>query len=354
MKKMKKAMSAILAAAMVMSMGMTAMADEKPLATKAATYSTDAALLKKAYAVAGATTVGEKEKAGYVDGTKIYPNETLKFESVADTNNPDKGVLNLTIADLVVKGNADQKISISVPSYSVAGTYHYTISETAGDKAGVTYSKETLKISVLVTYDYKDSDNDGYRMTATVGVTQPEKGNKDFEFNNTYDLGSLDVKKSVTGNLGDKNKEFDVYVTFTSSNAIASDITYVDSNEIKTITAADVNSDGATVKITLKDAETVKFYNIPAGVTYSVKESDEYSKDTNKNGVNGYDAPTYTYGNETKTIAKDKTDEVNVINKKETGVDTGISLDNMPYFMVLAMVALGLVGFVSKKRSNEF
>ena len=42
-----------------------------------------------------------------------------------------------------------------------------------------------------------------------------------------------------------------------------------------------------------------------------------------------------------------------ITNNKGVEVDTGISLDNMPYIMMLAMAALGTLGFVSKKRKEE-
>ena len=350
-KNLKKVFALGLAATMVMGMSISALADEtaKPLASKEATYSET---ITKAYAVSGATTVGEEGKDGYVNGNAIYPAESLSFTSEAADTNPDPAK-NLTINSLSVEGNANQKLAINVPSYNKAGTYHYTIKETAGDKTGVTYSTEELKVSVLVTYDYDDSDNDGYRMTSTVGITKNAAGDKDKEFNNTYDLGSLDVSKQVTGKLGDRNREFDIYVTFTSSNAIASDITYVEAEDIKTITAEDVNKGDAKVTLTLKDDEVVHFYNIPAGVTYKVEEDSKYSADTNKNGENGYDAPSYNYSDDNKAISKEDTDTVVVTNNKDTEVDTGISLDNMPYLMMLAMTVLGAFGFVSKKRKEE-
>ena len=54
------------------------------------------------------------------------------------------------------------------------------------------------------------------------------------------------------------------------------------------------------------------------------------------------------------TVTEFVDDAVVITNNKGVVVDTGISLDNMPYIMVLALLALGLVGFVSKKRSMEF
>ena len=53
-------------------------------------------------------------------------------------------------------------------------------------------------------------------------------------------------------------------------------------------------------------------------------------------------------------ISADDNDNIIIVNNKGTEVDTGITLDNMPYILILTVVAIGAVGFVSKKRSSEF
>ncbi|MGN0372377.1 MAG: hypothetical protein ACI4F3_06130, partial [Enterocloster sp.] len=83
------------------------------------------------------------------------------------------------------------------------------------------------------------------------------------------------------------------------------------------------------------------------GVTYSISEAK-------------YDGYTPEYGYEdTDTDAQEQkidsaSEKATVTNTKEGQVDTGIILDNMPYILILAVVAIGAVGFVSKKRSSEF
>ncbi|MBR5268098.1 MAG: LPXTG cell wall anchor domain-containing protein [Lachnospiraceae bacterium] len=44
---------------------------------------------------------------------------------------------------------------------------------------------------------------------------------------------------------------------------------------------------------------------------------------------------------------------VAITNTKGAVVDTGISLDNMPYLMALALTFIGGLGFISKKRKEE-
>lgn len=357
---MKKILAMMLTAAMMLSMGTAVWANEveggpdvtppvvepetpaTPIAaSKEAEYKT---IIKKVYTVTGNTK----------NTDTVYPHETLNFTSVAATTNPDGGKANLNFKPLNVTGIEDQMLSFTVPSLSEVGTYHFTVSETATNSQGVTYSTGTIAVSVLVTYDYEDTDNDGYTMTAVVGITAGDENEKLDTFTNQYDLGSLEVSKEVTGNLGDTNKPFAVTVTFTATKPVVSDITYTDDGVEKTIPANWTNNI-ATAEITLKHGETVTFTDIPAGVTYVVEESAEYSADTNKNGENGYDAPTYTYSDETdKVIAKSDADTVKITNNKSTTVDTGISVDSIPYIAMLGVVAIGGTGFiVSKKRRSE-
>ena len=259
MKCMKKFLALMLAGVMTLGMGTVALADGETTGTntsKAATY--DAVI--KTYEVTGS------------EDPILYPAETLHFTSVADTANPDGGRANLSIDDLTVKGNSDQKLTINVPSFNKVGIYHFTISETAGSTQGVTYTEETIAVSVMVEYDYNDTDKDGYLMTATVGITANEAREKENTFTNEYGVGSLAVTKNVTGNLGDTSKEFDVTVTFTSAKTVASAISYTVDDVNKTIAASAWVNGTASVKIALKDGETVTFKDIPDGVTYTVVE----------------------------------------------------------------------------------
>ena len=181
-----------------------------------------------------------------------------------------------------------------------------------------------------------DADNNGQTDTKTGGFT------------NEYSAGSLAVKKEVTGNLGDTTKEFEVTVTFTkpTGKTISSTIRYTDGTA-KTIAPSDWTNGTAEVVIYLKHDETVTFTNIPYGVTYTVEEGD-YTAEAD----GGYDAATYVFSDETNKKIDTASDTVTITNNKSVGVDTGITLDSLPFVLILAVCAGAVVLFVVKRRRS--
>lgn len=316
---MKKIISFVLALVMILSLSTVVFADDT---------------------VADADVIASEEtsfkvKKSYDANADVFPAETLKFKSTADKGNPDNGAANLTIDDVEVADDSFEVV-VNVPSFTKVGLYKFTIAEEAGNTQGVIYAINTISVSVLVEYDYEDADQDGHTLKATAGVTMVDNA-KDDKFVNTYEVGSLEVSKVVTGNLGDREKKFDVTVTFEAEGDVLSDITYEGGK-----VAPEAWKDGkAAVEISLAHNESVTFENIPAGVTYTVVE-DDYTAD-------GYTAE-YKNSDEELTIAKSDKDTVEITNNKETEVATGISLDSMPYIMILAVVAGAFVLTSFKKR----
>ena len=143
--------------------------------------------------------------------------------------------------------------------------------------------------------------------------------------------------------MGDQQKDFTVKVTFTAptGDTVREAITYVDGTETKTIAAGSGWTGSKEVEITLKHGETVTFTNIPYGVTYNVLEND-YASD-------GYDKASYNFDDNNKKIDS-ASENVTITNNKGGTVDTGISMDSMPYILLLAVACVGLFLFISKKR----
>lgn len=337
---MKKLFALLLTLALVLSFGVTALADEPTTMTSAPT--TYEALIKT-YTLVG------------TDDTTLYPAETLTFTSAAAESNPD--ATNLTVNDLVVNGNTDQKLVINVPAYSKVGVYHYTITENAGNTQGVTYTDGAVELSVLVEYDYNDTDGDGYGLKATIGVTnaagEGEQAVKHDTFTNTYSLGSLTVSKEVSGNLASQTQEFDIDVTFTSDQPVLSTITCGDGQTIPA-TAWTQEESVYTAKVTVQLAhnEDVTFSNIPVGVTYTVTEQEKHTV-PDANGSNPATGYAVTYENETGAIAENVTAQAKVTNTKGTTVNTGVVLDSLPYILLIAVAVVGVVIFTARKRRNR-
>ena len=98
-------------------------------------------------------------------------------------------------------------------------------------------------------------------------------------FTNTRDVGKLTVRKAVSGNGREENKDFTFTVTLENPN-VEVDKTYAG------VKFEPVNGDPHVTQgtFTLKHNESKVFEDIPAGTVYTVKE-DSY-------GADGYEAPT--------------------------------------------------------------
>lgn len=96
---------------------------------------------------------------------------------------------------------------------------------------------------------------------------------------------------------------------------------------------------GEETTFLLKHGDTIHIANLPYGVTYTVTET----------AVDGY---TTTKKGDTGTIsAADQAAEFT--NDKVGSVDTGVVLNNMPYILVLAVLAAGVAVFIIRKRRED-
>lgn len=151
------------------------------------------------------------------------------------------------------------------------------------------------------------------------------------EFVNVYKnaSGALKVSKTVIGNAGITDKEFTFTVTLgdTDINGMYGEMFF---------------ENGVAV-FTLSSGESIIAEGLPAGVSYSVQESgnDGYEVTTEGSSANG-------------TIVSEETLHVIFINNKNFTIDTGISLDSLPYILILAIVAGGGIAWVIiRKRKRK-
>lgn len=307
----------------------------------------------------GLATTSFAEEAGDVttptDGTvtihKVYKLENAGTKSPAETftlEQVDKGVVKdgeaKTAPDLgtitgakfddgaaTVSGTTGD-ITVALPEYTNVGVYEYTLKEVDGKTAGVTYYDKGIKLVVTVV-----NDNNGKLRIAAVH-TESTGETKSDNFPNTYKAGELDVSKTVIGNLGDKNKYFEFKVTLTGENGK----TYRDSYAV---TGGSNTANPSTIKIgeettfLLKHGETIHIENLPYGVTYTVTETAAEGYTTEKTGDTG------------EINAADQAAEFT--NNKAGSIDTGVVLNNMPYILVLAVLAAGVAVFIIRKRRED-
>lgn len=152
-----------------------------------------------------------------------------------------------------------------------------------------------------------------------------------------YPLPGLTVSKTVNGNMGDRNREFDFTVQAQNSEGqpVSVDGTYegifVQNGQFK-----------------LKHGQSLVIPELPYGVTCTVTESipeeEGYTTTVKVDGGEEKSSKTVTVENMNTAAVIDFT------NTKTLNVPTGIFTDNLPYLMMLAMAAIGLTGFSWRKK----
>ncbi len=342
MKKMiKKITTVLLAAALAAGLSLTAFAADGDTMSS----------------TAGSFTITKEYESS--DGTS-FPSETLEFEVTPDEENPDAATITIGDDNTFAVTGISTDITVNYPAFTKPGIYRYTIKELEGSSQGVTYDTSTeIKVAIMVSYN---EDHTGFDVEAGVEKTDPDAEKED-SITNKYEIGgdesgesSLSVKKTVTGNLGDQDKLFTIKVTLTSEEGktVNSDITVSggsDSGNVQTIEKGWTGDKEITIK--LKHDETVSFDKIPAGVTYTVEEDASHiaAGDTQTTEeLNGEEGYLVSYTDEEGTIAKGATPEASVTNDKDTGINTGISLDSLPYLLMLAAAAIGAVIAFRRRR----
>lgn len=330
---MKKFLSMMLALVLVLSMSTIAFATDGE-----STWDGN-------YTATAETTFNEIVKT-YTSENNVVVNETLSFTSTAQPTNPDGGTANLTVADLEVSSLTPGTLAVTIPSLSMAGTYEWTIKETAGNTAGVTYSSAEVHVIVLVEYD---NTKHVLKIANTTSYIKKANGEKAKTFDNTFKSGSFTVAKDVEGNMANENDEFEITVTLTSAKPIGTNVTLAGTTvtpEQWTKNESSYTYTSTTNYSEINGAKT--FSNIPVGVTVSVVEN------TNSDKMNGYtfdNTNGKTDNNFSMNVADtDNNKAVVVKNTKGAEIETGITLDSMPYILMLAVVFMGLFVFFSKKR----
>ena len=155
---------------------------------------------------------------------------------------------------------------------------------------------------------------------------------------------SVNIKKLVTGNMGDKNKPF----RFT--------VSVVNGNTNLPFKIDETQYTGST-KITLSDNQTKMLTKVPVGATVTITEDDySGSRYTTSCTIDG----SASAGDRIATISNiqqlnnDTAHEVIFTNNKEAIPDTGLNLGTTPYILALGIVALGagLLLFGRRKRQS--
>lgn len=155
---------------------------------------------------------------------------------------------------------------------------------------------------------------------------------------------SVDIKKSVTGNMGDKGKKFNFTVSVINGR-----------NTNLPFKIGEIQYEKPTT-ITLSDDQTTTLKQVPVGATVTITE-DDYSNDryTPSYAIDG--KPSGTNNREAKITSISKRDndvphEVIFTNNKDAIPDTGLDLNTTPYILALCIVAAGAGVLLFRRRKR--
>ncbi len=253
------------------------------------------------------------------------------------------------------------KIKVDATKFTEPGIYHYLVTETKGNYNGINYDTTPRHVYVYVVN--KTDGTAGYEVQAVKVVKEGETNKADdLKIVNNYgdgttpddDVHDFIIKKTVTGNQGNKNKEFEFTVTIDGDDtdkagAERYKVEMKDKNGevIETTPKLEYLTDGIEQDFKLKDGDTLHIYGLSEKDTYTVTETD-YSTEGYTTTVNGTKGHSGT-GNLTE-------DNVEVVfeNNKNVTPATGVAMTFAPYVLLVAAAGgLGAVVLGKKKREDD-
>lgn len=239
--------------------------------------------------------------------------------------------------------NGEEKI------FTDPGVYSYTITELENTDNGITNDTATTrKLDV-----YIGTLDDG---TLTIEGAMIFKGeDKLLGFVNDYDTAELKVTKTVTGNLGDRDKQFAFTITINGDEGENYYIEKYASAEATDPSATFTAENGiALTGITLADGEYFVVYGLSEGDSYTViEDSDDAEGYTTTVVAETKDNEART-GSGTIDVAAEVVDEsVAFTNDKSANVPTGIAMTVLPFVAMIALAAIVAILFFQKRERRE-
>ena len=250
------------------------------------------------------------------EGT-AYANDSFEFKAILKNGNNQ----------MAFPENVELKIGGTKVARNVTGDV-WTFNLTGGQNA--VFSGLPLGSTLVVT----ETENTNYTTTVNNARTNTieiavEAASMDAKYVNTLKPTSVTIKKTVSGNMADVNKAFEFTVTMDK---------------------ACKDAGGATVTsktFSLKHGQTYTFTEVPVGTKFTVEE--ESGKYTASAKLNASDIA--MSNDKTEFVVADTTaDELVVDNHYEATIDAGISMDALPYILILAIAMVGGAFLLLRKR----
>lgn len=256
-----------------------------------------------------------------------------------------KEPLSLSQRNAVVKALENFK-----STFSGQTTVFYSIkdnNEIVIDRTHLTYSNSNGEVHIGDTSQWNKALQLKYNVT--------EGNNPEVKVTNKYTPNSSDltVVKTVTGLLGDHEKQFSFTLSFDQT-VDPSKITWTKSDGTEgTLT-------DQTYTFTLAHGQNIVFHGIPAGVTAIVTE-ESYDNYTTKYKIHntaetffGWSPTTESEVARVANVTIDATAKtIQFLNHNNAEPDMGVLLDTLPYILILVVVAGGGVLLFLRKRKND-
>lgn len=352
--KLKKFFAGVVAAAMMLTVGATAVFADVGTTTPVTNDGNGTFTITKKYAVANENTYAPAETFKLKQTNKSGKQMSVSYNGVV----PDLKTVTGEATDIVGvvsfenESNSERTgdFTIGLPKYNGVGVFTYTLEEVSATNAGIQNDGRTFTVTVYAT----QGDNG-----IETGVTVHEgtsKGTKVTSINNKFQAGALTIHKDVKGSMGDKAYQFPFTVTLSSAKPVTATLRV--NGETSTVKFEKASEDAteytATVPFKLSNDGNYTISNIPYDVTYTVSEDGE----TNGKLTVGSDenAVEYNvkYSDNNGSKVEGATATVNVTNTAGNAlIDTGVILDNAPYIALLAIVAIGGVALMLNKRRRD-
>ena len=295
-----------------------------------------------------------------LNGRNITANDSFTFKLTADGDYGDKVVMPGNTEETVT-GNGTLNtadFSFDPITFTDEGKFVFNITEKLPNgvtkenpvSGGIRYDTHTTVVTVKVT---KGDDN---ILNAVVTSYKNAEGSTDNKavFKNTYE--SLTLAKTVSGNIGDKGKEFEFEIRLTDKDGV--DLpngmySYTGCTVVDGVTApADgtISLVNGKATVTLEHGQSVTIIGLPTDAKYTIVETnaEAYTTTITANPTDNINKDSRTVSG---NLSANATTTITYNNERESGPITGIFLDNLPWILALCFVLFGGSAlYLSKKR----
>ena len=230
----------------------------------------------------------------------------------------------------------------------------YSVYEDGVPRTSFVIDGKEIKYDPTALKQMKLADPSDWTHVATLSYDITGGINPEIKVTNDYKPNSSDltVAKTVTGLLGDHEKQFSFTLSFDPT---------IDPEKLAKITwtksdATEVTLTGQTYTFTLAHGENIVFHGIPAGVTAIVTETkcDNYTtkyKIHDTGALFDWNSPEESNAASVTIDATART--IQFLNHNTAEPDMGVLLDTLPYILILVVVAGGGVLLFLRKRKND-